>query len=301
MNELLDGHTDGSQPKSVEKVAVCISVSSDLAFAAAVTFINFIDVHGQEGFHFRLFSDSKLPRMVKIFQELGVDFEVEVYRPPVAWTKLWGSRAIAYFSPLVLAKFEGFRLLEFFPKVIWLDYDLLITKSISQLWDRDEFDLAYTGSSQPKANGFTAPPEGIEPEQEGMSAGVLAFRRSFIGYRNATLELYRLFETHYSRLYYPEQAIFDLYLGAHPGFKHWKLDEKFGAFPGKESDANAILHAYGSKKFWNGLANETWANYYSEWQIRRGWKWNPLHSKVQKLLRGIRHLFAQLLLTLRLI
>jgi lipopolysaccharide biosynthesis glycosyltransferase len=283
----------------VEKVAICISVSSDLAFAAAVTFINFISIHGTEGFHFRLFSDSKLPRMVNVFQKLGADFEVEVFRPPLSWVKLWGSRAIAYFSPMVLAKFEGFQLLDSFPRVVWLDYDIVITKSIAELWTREGFDFAYAGSSQPKGSGFTIPPEVIKPDEEGMSAGILAFRRGFLGYGNAASELYKLFNTHHSHLYYPEQAIFDLYLDRHPGFKHWKLDEKFGSYPGNEVPGNAILHAYGSKKFWSGLHNDLWVNYHSEWLSRGGWSWNPILSKCYKAVRAAKHILARVLLALR--
>lgn len=131
-----------------------------------------------------------------------------------------------------------------------------------------------------------------------MSAGILAFRRSFLGYGTAAFELYRLFSYHYSRLYYPEQAIFDLYLATHPGFGRWKLDEKFGAFPGNESDSNAILHAYGPKKFWSGVQNSLWARYYSEWLKMGGGKWVPLNSVVQKFLRGAKHIAARLLLAL---
>jgi lipopolysaccharide biosynthesis glycosyltransferase len=298
MTTAIEGTSGNSLAHPSEKVAICISVSSDLAFAAGVTLINFIEIHGTEGFHFRIFSDSKLPRMVKIFMKLGADFEVEVYKPPVNWTKLWGSKAIAYFTPLVLAKFEGFRLLSEFSTVVWLDYDILITKSISELWDKSNFDMAFSGSSQMITKGFTDPPDGRDLNSEGMSAGILAFRRSFPSWNSATLELYELFTEYYSKLYYPEQAVFDIFLSTHPGFAHWQLDEKFGAYPGQESSTNAILHAYGSQKFWSGLHNEFWQNYYLDWLSRGGSSWRPINSKLKKTLRGIRFLLARLVINM---
>jgi hypothetical protein len=148
--------------------------------------------------------------MAKIFRNLGADFEVEVYRPRVDWTKLWGSRAIAYFSPLVLAKFEGFRLLSSFPTVVWLDYDIVIRAPLSELWTRGEFDIAYLSSSQPMKNGFTVAPKGIDGDKEGMSAALIVFKRSFRDWECASQDLYSIFSRNYSNLYYPEQAVFDL-------------------------------------------------------------------------------------------
>ena len=281
-------------------MAICISVSSDLAFAAGVTYLNFIKIHGTEGFHFRLFSDSKLQKMVRIFRQIGADFEVEEYKPPISWTKLWGSKAIAYFSPLVLAKFEGFKLLASFSTVVWLDYDILITKPISELWKRKDFDIAYPGSSQPAGNGFTTPPADLDKQQEGMSAGIMVFRDSFPEFENVAGSLYKLFSKHFSDLYYPEQAVFDVYFQMHFGFKYWRLDEKFGAFPGNESHSNAILHAYGSKKFWDGVESELWDNYYLEWLSRGGSSWNPNKSRLRKISRGVRYMCAKFLNTVKL-
>jgi hypothetical protein len=295
MSTVFGSSVDDASTEPFGKVAVCISASSDLAFAAAVTFINFIEIHGVEGFHFRLYSDSKLPRMVKIFKNLGAEFEVEIYRPPVNWTKLWGSRAIAYFSPLVLAKFEGFRLLSVFPTVVWLDYDIIIQKPLTELWTKVNFDLAYSGSSQPISNGFTVPPVGLDPEREGMSAGVMVFRSTFVGKRTATLDLYGLFLKEYSSLYYPEQAIFDLYL-SHQKYVHWKLDDRFSTIPGSESPSTLIVHGFGSKKFWSGLQNDSWSSNYEEWLTLGGWAWNPMRAKLAKLIRALKYSIARLLM-----
>ena len=131
-----------------------------------------------------------------------------------------------------------------------------------------------------------------------MSAGILVFRNSFPGAEGATTDLYTLFSQFYSRLYYPEQAIFDIYLGAHKGFRHWELDEKFGAFPGAESNSNAILHAYGSKKFWSGLHNDGWRTYYYEWLSQGGWTWIPPKTKLRKFWRAAKHICANSVNTL---
>ena len=290
LGDIAEINPDSSQ---AQPVAICISASSDLSFAAAVTFINFIQIHGAKGFSFRFFSDSKLPRMEKIFRDLGADFQVELYKPPVSWRKLWGSRAIAYFSPLVLAKFEGFKLLSSYPTVVWLDYDIVITKPISELWERDDFDIAFPGSSQSVKNGFITLPPGINGDLEGMSAGVMSFKRSFSGHKEAKEKLYKLFSLYSSSLYYPEQAIFDIFFQTHISSRRWKLGEKFGAEPGKESNLNAIVHGYGPRKFWNGRLNASWNEYFFLWLELGGWGWNPHRTRLAKLVRGLKHLIAR--------
>jgi len=290
----VDSNSVQSQP-----IAICISASSDLSFAAAVTFINFIRIHGVEGFHFRFFSNSRLPRMEKIFRDMGADFKVELYRPPVSWTKLWGSKAIAYFSPLVLAKFEGFRLLSSFATVLWLDYDIVISGSLAELWKRRDFDLAFMGSGQAMAKGFISTPTEVDPEREGMSAGVMVLRSSFANHDKVSPDLYGIYSKTYSSLYFPEQAVFDLYFLSNQDFVYWKLDDRFCAFPGRESATNLITHSFGPKKFWNGLQNDSWSSNYEEWLNSGGWSWNPLQSNLAKLVRGLKHLTARFLILFR--
>lgn len=272
--------------------AVCFSASSDLAFAIGVTLLNFVSIHGSEGFHFRIFSDTKLEKLVSIFVKLGVDIKVERYRPPVSWFELWSSKAIAYFSPLVLAKFEGFRLLEHFRTVIWLDYDIVLQASLEELWTKKDFDIGYLGSSQPISKGFIVPPVGIDGSREGFHAATIVFKRSFKGFETACQELYSLFSKNAANLYYPEQAVFDLFLASRKDFVRWELDASFGQYPGNELPDTKILHAYGSKKFWNGLGDPTWTRFYENWLALGGAPWSPLASRIKKGARAIRYLIA---------
>lgn len=282
-----------------KQIAVCLSASSDLAFAIAVTILNFVKIHGAAGFHFQIFSDAKLEKLVSIFASQGIDVSVEIYRPPVNWVTLWSSKAIAYFSPLVLAKFEGFRLLEHFRTVIWLDYDVVLRGSLAELWTRTSFDLAYLGSSQPISNGFIVPPLGMDTSREGFHAATIVFRKSFPGFERATSELYKLFAENALNLYYPEQAIFDLFLAAHPGFIRWELDASYGQYPGNELPDTKIVHAYGVKKFWNGLNHPVWTNLYESWLLLGGAPWRPRGSGLAKAIRALRYAVASGLRTLR--
>jgi lipopolysaccharide biosynthesis glycosyltransferase len=237
--------------------------------------------------------------MEKIFRDMGADFEVEVYRPPVRWSKLWGSSAIAYFSPLVLAKFEGFRLLSTFSTVVWLDYDIVITDSLGELWSRSEFDVAFVRSGQAMAKGFIYPPTDVDPEIEGMSAGVMVFRSTFVDHVKIPSDLYGIYSKTYASLYYPEQAVFDLYFLSNQNFVYWELDGKFCALPGSESAGDLIIHSFGPKKFWSGLENDSWSSNYQEWLNLGGWSWNPVQTRLVKLVRGIKHFTARLLMLFR--
>lgn len=273
-------------------ICVSIGVTEDLEFAAGVTILNFISVHGVKGFHFMVYSDKPLKILSEVFSRMGLQIDVVVFRPKVPWRLLWGSRAVSYFSPLVLSKFESFSLLTSFSRVVWLDYDTVILSPITSVFDSSAFDFAYMKSKQPVGNGFLKLPSGINSSEEGMSGALFLLNESFPNHQSASLELYEIFEGCYNNLVFPEQAVFDIFL-RRLSFNYLELDpEIYCAYPGKESKDAKIIHSWGPKKFWNGLHDPRWIELYSNWLEIGGSKHSATKSKIRKLMRMAKYVIA---------
>ena len=59
------------------------------------------------------------------------------YKFPVGfWTKRRNS-SLRYFSPMVFCKYECFRLLQEYDRVIWTDYDIVIVKELEELLENN--------------------------------------------------------------------------------------------------------------------------------------------------------------------
>jgi lipopolysaccharide biosynthesis glycosyltransferase len=253
MNEIRPSKT-GIYDKA--PLAVCLSVTSDLAFAASVVIKNFVDLHGRDGIQFFIFSDGPIFREINALVRIGIEASSIIYKPPLTWNAIWSCRPVAYFSPLVLAKFEAFNFLRDFHRVIWLDYDIVIQHPLSALIS-DKFDIAYHDMYESVAQNFSSLPKELDPQVRGMSAGLLAVTDSFPGHESATNTLYKLFLRFRNVLYMPEQAIFDIY------FQTLQLDkrllsESYCTLPSKATEKSIILHSAGPNKFWNCIENATW-------------------------------------------
>jgi len=286
-----EGNLDGTS----DRFLVCLSLTSDLEFAAGVTILNFIEVHASKDFDFQIFSDSDLFTLQRVVRAKGASIRVTRYKPPVAFLKLWGSRAIGQFSPLVLAKFEAFNMLSSYGAILWLDYDIVILEPVITLLKEQDYDFAFMGSGQPASNGFLKNSDPVLAEQEGMSAGIFYLKNSFPGHANASERLYELFESNSWNLFYPEQAIFDLFIRERK-FRYRRLDQEvFCSHPEQSSSKASILHSWGQRKFWNGLTNTIWNRYYQEWVDLGGSRYSMAISRLKKASRLFLFSFARLL------
>jgi hypothetical protein len=282
-----------------QKVLICFGLTSDMEFAAGVSILNFVGLHGSEDFDFVVYSDSGMPRMVSALGLKGIDVEVIVYHPPIKWHELYSSRAIAYFSPQVLSKFEIFNNLEHYSRVIWFDYDIVIKHPLTELLSATDFDFACLKSNQSIGDAFIKAPKGIDLAilaKDGISAGLLMVRDSFPDHQKARQKLYDLYLRHSSNLYYPEQAIFDIFLEKED-YRWLRLDgEIYCDNPEHEIAQSLILHAWGPKKFWNGRSNLSWSSYFKEWRSIGGSRYSPLLVLANGISRRVQHALALVIL-----
>jgi hypothetical protein len=99
-------------------------------------------------------------------------------------------------------------------------------------------------------------------------------------------------------LYYPEQAIFDIFLDG-KDYTWLELDGRvYCDDPDSELKESLILHAWGPRKFWNGRSNRQWSDYYKLWLNIGGARFAPTRSKVKGIIRRFNYVLAVSLLRL---
>jgi lipopolysaccharide biosynthesis glycosyltransferase len=281
---------------SNDKTAVCIGVTSDLAFAACVTFINFSQHHNHEKFVFFLFSDKKLDNFAQPLRDMGLEVRTVKYRAPLSWLQLWRSRAIGYFSPLVLSKFEALRLLSDHQGVLWLDYDILIQKPLDEILQAGEFDMSFVLSPGAVSDAFPRLEElriSQFGQSRGMSAGFLSLRNSFPNHQEAPDKLYELFNKFSKHLYLPEQGVFDLFFtNSHARIEHLDYSKYCSPVENEFSSTSSIIHTAGPNKFWNSTDNDEWSANYIKWKNAGGGGYHPLYSRIKRTARKMKYVLA---------
>lgn len=280
-----------------KRLAVCLSVTSDLSFAAAVVIKNFVDLHGADDTSFFLYSDGNCTDVKLSLARAGIEVEVIEYAPPLNWFELWSSRAVAYFSPLVLAKLEVFSHLQDHKSCLWLDYDIVIQGPLSEILEADQVDMAFMTSANSMTAQFIEPPKFVPADAPGMSAHLIFVSETFPDFQFSTSSLYALYRRHAQNLYMPEQAIFDLFL-LDKKFRFLDLPEsKYSALPNSpESKAAVVIHSVGPNKFWNSIKNEDWDSRGSELRAIGLAGFSKNKNNRTRLFRKVRFLFANLAL-----
>jgi lipopolysaccharide biosynthesis glycosyltransferase len=248
---------------------------------------------------FYLFTDGNVRRDTRALERAGLNVQVIQFRVPIPWLTLWSSKAIGYFSPLVLSKFEIFKILSKHPRVIWLDYDIVIQKPLDSLLAENDHDLAYMDSGHKVRDAFLIAPLGYDMELPGMSAGIISGRNSALQDENHSKYRYGLFQTHAASLVLPEQAIFDIFFQTLSFERRTLRPEIYAVYPDTaESDNAVILHCWGPRKFWNGLDNRLWNQYQEQWRRLGGSRYSPARSAVKRLSRKARFGLATIIITI---
>lgn len=187
---------------------------------------------------------------------------------PVAYRK---NTSLRYFSPMVFCKYECFRLLNEFDKVIWTDYDVIINSDLSELDDNSRGGLQLIRSLKPLKDKFKGDlPSEITDKYDmeaytAVNTPLLVLTKE-IGPYNEYYERCISYTRQYAAyLNMPEEAVFSMLIQDYiiPVYE-LDIDEYALAYKGDEVHAS-IDHAVGQPKYWNGLHHDRWEAYYREW------------------------------------
>lgn len=229
------------------------------------------------------------------------------YDSPFSHVDNFSSEILNYFSPFLFCKYECFKLLEEYKTVIWTDYDFLITKDISELKEKNKQDLKFISSNllgakfNNKVFWYKNCLEDIhnfDLLKPAITCSIFVLFDTLKKSKEIYDECIRLTARYAPTLFLPEEAVLSVVMQQF-NTEYDELDKaKYNTLP-TEVEQNAsktsIIHAVGQPKFWNGLYNEQWEKYYSQWLKMGGAKHLDRYTKFERFLLRIKRKLKKIL------
>ncbi len=193
--------------------------------------------------------------------------------------------SIRYFSQMVFSKFQCFELLNEYDRVIWTDYDVVINHDLEELKDESRGGLQLIMSEGTLRYKFKEDmPEDFLRKYDmesdaGVSTPLLVLTKEIGDYNKYYEWCVSTTKKYAQYLNMPEEGIFSLLVQE---FKIplYPLPKPCYALHYRSDAADAAIHhAIGQPKFWNGLSNEKWNGYYSQWLRMGGTKYKMTLSE----------------------
>ena len=210
-------------------------------------------------------------------------------------SKVLNASAVQHFTKMVFTKFECLKLLDEYKNVMWLDYDMVIQRDISELFSPSTSGIKMMPGGLPVRGQLLEAVSKYDMDAEGICACVFVFQEALSNYKELYSFCYEKLEEYAEILYMPEQAIFDFMLQEF-GLKPYPIDgHLYSPHPTdfQYAPQARIIHSYGQPKFWNGLHNEQWANNYNAWLKLGGSKYRH-PGIVHKLKRKVKNIGRRL-------
>jgi hypothetical protein len=222
----------------------------------------------------------------------------EVYQLPIHDLSAFRRSTIKRFSHMVFSKFECLRLLDTYSVVMWLDYDIVIQSDISDLMARGRCHARFLPGNIRVRDQLHAsvlverPIAEFDLDAEGVCGSTFVLFDTLPDYQRMYAFCYEALARYAEYLYLGEQGVLD-FLIQRFGIRYDAIDaKKHTPHPSDELARDArIVHAYGTKKFWNGIHNAQWQANYSQWRRTGGSAivaapfWSRLRQKVRSWLQ----------------
>jgi lipopolysaccharide biosynthesis glycosyltransferase len=200
------------------------------------------------------------------------------------------ARCVKHFTSMVFSKFECIRLLSDYDTVTWLDYDIVVRRDISPLFEPCSSGLKILPGKAEVRKQFYADIADYDMSAAGICGSTFTFDRNFRRPADALEFCYRSTSKHLDLLHLGEQGIIDLMIQEFDVNPVWLDHATYTSHPSNYPDHARIIHAYGRPKFWEGLQNDQWQHNYDAW-IRRGGSPIPDKStppaKIEKSKQGL--------------
>ena len=240
-----------------------------------------------------IFHDGIKKKEQKIINEIFPAYFYK-YSFPIDFHARRKNRSLRYFTEMLFCKYECFRLLEQYERVIWTDYDVLILKNLKELVENTvPLQIVENGSSLKE---MFLPNIGeinlgeFDLGQKGVNTPLFVLTREIGDYKEMYEWCIEATAKYAAYIDLPEQCIISMLIQKF-NMQYFNLPSFQYALHPKEYDGKAsIIHAYGRPKFWEGLYNEQWNNYYREWQRIGGSCYKvPLKERIVKIVSKIKN------------
>ena len=275
---------------SKKDLAIVFGISSNLTFALANVILSLKNHSPKFADEIIVYHDGINEKDKKLINEI-LPCKFNEYEFPVKDTSDFDPFFFEQFSKMAYSRFECFNHLDNFKRVLWLDVDILIQKDISGLLNYTKTGIGMLPGDFIKHN-FKEPLSDFDMEKLGFWTGTIILTDEIKNYEKITGWCYENLLKYASKLYLPDQAIFNIMLEAF-NLEPMGIDKQtYCAHPIQKEAKNAvILHAYRPKKFWDCFRLKEWVENDKKWQKMGGTPYKgkicPLHVRfIEKYLPG---------------
>jgi lipopolysaccharide biosynthesis glycosyltransferase len=249
-----------------KKNAVVFGLTSNHTFAVACVMMDLKKICPGLADEIVIIHDGIKPEQQQLLNSILPSRFID-YEFPVKDTSIFNQGTLKYFSKMVFTKFECFRLLNEYKNVLWLDYDIVIQKDISELFAPCKSGIKMMLSGKKVSTQLHEEIADYDMNAECVGTGTFVLQDNLENYQEMYSFCYDAVKRYAKKLYLPEQAIFDFVIQKFNLKIVPMAPEIYAPHPSEieKQEQAKIIHAYGQPKFWNGLKNEQWGKNYKEW------------------------------------
>lgn len=272
----IQGRLDAVLARPTSKKTVVISASSnDYAFALFVT-LKSLFKHSpklMEQAELIIYGYQYTQKTKDLLRTCGpmeiVDYDFALDMPD--------NFSVRTFTPALFSRFEGFRLLDKYERVMCLDCDVLVQKELVGV-----FDLVKTGIGMVLDDSiFTVrmnlfqPIDGFDMQRTGFNAGFIVLNRLLKmegPYSQVSDFCYQFMAQYANEIYLGDQAVINIALQQF-NFTPTVLSglwNKPASFSGRALKKAFIIHSTGPRKFWCYYYFREWYDLYAQWHALGG-------------------------------
>lgn len=195
------------------------------------------------------------------------------------------------FTQMTFSRYECFKLLDEYKKVMWMDTDILIQGDITPMLNYgDKTGIAFAPEPYPLWSLFTDKVWGnYDTDVNFFNAGIFIISNKLPNYTKITDWCYEATKEYAPILHLQDQAILNLMFQEF-NLEIESMDKKYNRYPtDKLAKKSTILHAYSSEKFWNFWNFREWNQNYNQWLKMGGSKYEG--KKANFISREVKKIF----------
>ena len=173
------------------------------------------------------------------------------------------------YSKLAFSRYECFKMLDEYKKVLWMDVDILIQNDILGIFDYAKTGISLLQEIAPLQECFSVPVDNYDMQGSHYNSGVLLLDEKISEPQKLADWLYSKTYEYADYLKYADQGVINL-LVQEFNLEVDKLPEKFNCHPcKKEVKTASVIHTYSPQKFWSWYEKmyhfKEWDKNYKEW------------------------------------
>jgi lipopolysaccharide biosynthesis glycosyltransferase len=257
--------------------AIVLGATGNMAFAVANVLMGIKKHSPSMGADFVIFHNNLSEKDRDLLNSI-VPCQFVDYKFPIEITPELENSSFGRYSKLAFSRYECFRMLDEYQKVLWIDIDILVQKDISGIFDYAKTGISLYREVVPLQQCFSIAVEGYDMEGAHYNSGVLLLSDILPEYHKKADWLYETTVKYGKHLKYADQGIVNL-LVQEFNLDVDRLPEQYNCHPTKKSSKTApIVHSYSPQKFWawyeRAYQRNEWDKNYRQWLKMGGSAYN---------------------------